>query len=495
MEDYDIIDTENKAQKNTSITLECVNEFPSVKNESEQKEITTMIHMKAPRMESQEERKKNLKISAVIDVSGSMNGEKLDLAKESLAFMVQELGDNDEFGVVAFDTNVSIVLPVQKMNEENRKIALYKIGEIHTGGCTNLSGGLFAGIDQIRQGGEGGSNNDYINAILLFTDGQANAGISKTQPLLHELNKKIDKRNDHVIYTFGFGNDHNADLLHKISDMGYGTYSFIQNTSAMKEIFINCLAGLMSVVAQNLKLVITPQTENIQIEKVWTKFHHEKEGNETIVMIKDLFSDEARDILVILKVNKVVNQIDGEVEEDMPLIKYTLVYDNIMTGNSDQVIQIATIKVSEEEYEGKPNVLLDEQRNRMIILEELEKANLEAESGNLERANERINMTRQTINNTISGATAYTTGMVNDLNYIQSAFTDTAAYRSKGSKMYADKMCAHVAQRCNTVLSSSDDESGSDEEEIAIKKSKKVKSTGKMYSNEIQKNMQKKSRQ
>jgi uncharacterized protein YegL len=484
MEDYDIIDTKDaNQQKNNSIALECINEFSSVKLNSEQKELTTMIHIKAPKLENINDRKKNLRISAVIDVSGSMNGVKLELAKESLMFMVNELSSDDEFGIVVFESNVDVVLPIKKLNKENKEMALHKIKEMKTGGCTNLSGGLFTGIEQIRSN----LSNNTINSVLLFTDGQANNGICKPHLLLNELNKKIDNKNDHVIYTFGFGEDHNGDLLRKISEAGYGMYSFIQNTSAMKEIFTNCLAGLMSVVAQNLKLVVTP-CENVELVKVWTKFTCEKEGTSTIVSIKDLFSEESRDILVVLKSNK----ITGNENDNIELVKYILTYDNVLMNVNESIKSVSKIKLNNEESNENPNLILDEQRNRMIMLEELEKANLEAEQGEIEKANERINLTRNRLIGSPSAKTGYTAGILNDLNNIQQVFANKDEYVAKGSKIYADKISAHVAQRCNAVLSESD----SDDEncEGQLKKEKKVKSTGKMYCNSIQKSMQKKSR-
>jgi Mg-chelatase subunit ChlD len=479
MDEFEVIDSKEIQTTNTTITLECINEFPSVKRGSGQNELTTMIHIKAPKLENVEDRKKNLRAIGVIDISGSMSGAKLNLAKESLTFMVGELNKDDEFGLVTFETEVDEVLPVKKMDDENKKLALHKISKIMSKGCTNLSGGLFKGIEQVRRN----LTNNSINGVLLFTDGQANNGIRNPPALLSELNKKIDNKNDHVIYTFGFGEDHNSDLLKKIADTGYGTYSFIQDTSAMKEIFTNCLAGLMSTVAQNLKLVITP-SENFELVKAWTKFKCETEGISTVVSIKDLFSEESRDILVVLKANKV----DGSVDENLPLIKYNLTYDNVMTGSNEQINQNVSIKLSDVECTDKANLILDEQRNRMIMIDELEKANQEAERGELAKANERISTTQNMLFTSPSAGTSYTTGMMNDLTKIKTTFADERTYHTTGAKMYADKTSAHIAQRCNAVLSDSDSD---DNDEC---KGRKVKSTGKMYSNDIQKKMQKKSR-
>ncbi|NIV29718.1 MAG: VWA domain-containing protein, partial [Anaerolineae bacterium] len=41
----------------------------------------------------------------VLDVSGSMRGEKIDQAKEALSFVLDNLNDEDRFNIVAFSTS------------------------------------------------------------------------------------------------------------------------------------------------------------------------------------------------------------------------------------------------------------------------------------------------------------------------------------------------------------------------------------------------------
>ena len=43
------------------------------------------------------------------------------------------------------------------------------------------------------------------------------------------------------VYTFGFGSDHNAEMLKEISDAGGGMYYFIENTDKVKYFFMNFL--------------------------------------------------------------------------------------------------------------------------------------------------------------------------------------------------------------------------------------------------------------
>ncbi|NIV32994.1 MAG: VWA domain-containing protein, partial [Anaerolineae bacterium] len=41
----------------------------------------------------------------VLDVSGSMRGEKIDQAKEALSFVLDNLNDEDRFNIIAFSTS------------------------------------------------------------------------------------------------------------------------------------------------------------------------------------------------------------------------------------------------------------------------------------------------------------------------------------------------------------------------------------------------------
>ncbi len=53
--------------------------------------------------------------------------------------------DTDRISLVVYDTNVTLVFGLMKMNEENRERARAYVSSIREGSTTNLSGGLFKG--------------------------------------------------------------------------------------------------------------------------------------------------------------------------------------------------------------------------------------------------------------------------------------------------------------------------------------------------------------
>ena len=57
-------------------------------------------------------------MQVVLDRSGSMDGERLDAAKQALGALVDRLDPTDRFGVVAFDDEVQVVVPAGALHDK-----------------------------------------------------------------------------------------------------------------------------------------------------------------------------------------------------------------------------------------------------------------------------------------------------------------------------------------------------------------------------------------
>lgn len=79
-----------------------------------------------------------------------MGGEKIELVKKSLAFMVEQLKPSDRMAIVGFDSNVHKDLKLTLLNKEGKKAAQTVISKLRAGTSTNLSGGLFEAFDVVK---------------------------------------------------------------------------------------------------------------------------------------------------------------------------------------------------------------------------------------------------------------------------------------------------------------------------------------------------------
>ncbi|KAJ6806803.1 uncharacterized protein M6B38_105660 [Iris pallida] len=67
------------------------------------------------------------------------------------------------------------------------------------------------------------------------------------------------------VYTFGFGSDYNATVLMQVAQNSKGgTFSIAQNIDNLSLVFSQCLAGLLTVVVQDLKLTVTHKQMPLQ---------------------------------------------------------------------------------------------------------------------------------------------------------------------------------------------------------------------------------------
>ena len=61
--------------------------------------------------------KPGLDLILCIDISSSMSGQKLQMVKETLIFILDQLNDEDRVSLVAFDDKVDILAKLNSMTE------------------------------------------------------------------------------------------------------------------------------------------------------------------------------------------------------------------------------------------------------------------------------------------------------------------------------------------------------------------------------------------
>jgi Ca-activated chloride channel family protein len=183
----------------------------------------------------------------VLDKSGSMSGQKIQKAREAAIEAVRRLGKNDMFSLVAYDNQVRTLIPAQKVR--NIDGVEQKINSISTGGNTALFGGVSQGANEIRKS----LDKEYVNRIILLSDGLANVG-PQSPSELGRLGTSLIKEGISVT-TIGIGNDYNEDLMTQLSGKSDGNTYFVESSSDLPHIFGAELGDVLNVVAR--KVIIT----------------------------------------------------------------------------------------------------------------------------------------------------------------------------------------------------------------------------------------------
>jgi Ca-activated chloride channel family protein len=242
-----------------------------------------------------------LDLSLALDVSGSMRGTKLDQVRRSVLRLIQLLGPEDRIAITLFETHVTTLAELVHVTPEARPELEKRVREIRDAGSTNLSGGLFQALDFLTSAkvveAEG-----RVRRALLFTDGQANVGISdaeKLVPMTTELRQGVG------ISTFGYGTDHDAALLQKLAQGG-GFY-YIDGPDKILSSFGAEFGALVTLAAQNVELRLQPvEAEGVKVLEVLNDLDVDGPDEKGTFKVRcdDLLAGQPYPIAVVLDVPK-----------------------------------------------------------------------------------------------------------------------------------------------------------------------------------------------
>ncbi|MFN2188435.1 MAG: VIT domain-containing protein, partial [Candidatus Promineifilaceae bacterium] len=118
----------------------------------------------------------------VLDTSGSMEGDKLDQAKEAALYVIDHLNDRDRFNIVSFSTGVSIFARDLMPADDAGGFESY-IASLEAVGGTNISQALLEASAQ--------ADNERPTTIIFLTDGLATEGIVETPRILETVDQQM----------------------------------------------------------------------------------------------------------------------------------------------------------------------------------------------------------------------------------------------------------------------------------------------------------------
>ncbi|GMI28655.1 hypothetical protein TrCOL_g11758 [Triparma columacea] len=402
-----------------------------------------------------EEARSPVDISVALDVSGSMSGSKLDLCKKTLRVLISELKATDRLSLCTFSDDAKEVFPLTALTQAAKEDLVRKVGLIRTTGCTNISGGLGMSVSSLLSSPPT-SSSPTVRSVLLLTDGHANRGISEPDALLSLVKGMIPSNDNISINTFGYGSDHNADLLKGISEAtkNQGSYYFVESEDNVSSAFGDCLGGLMSVAAQNIKLTIMVDKSDEEGKLSFDIAHPSAQGGgddrTKTLMLGDVFAEEVKDFIVNVTYS---TSVTSEVVVSAKLNYLDITRCELVESPESQ-ISTSFVEGTAEMSETDKYVLL--QGLRVKVYETLEAANNRAKSsGEVEAARKMITdllaaIKADTDSLTLSEEERRSVSMYEaDLRDALSSMVSYDSYQRTGSKFMMKKMQSHAFQRCN----------------------------------------------
>jgi len=270
-----------------------------------------------------------LNLGLVIDRSGSMEGKKLEKLKEALCTMVDRLRPNDLLTIVAFDTEVQVLMSGQKLT--NKSVIKQVIEGIRAGGSTNIHGGLMQCYEEVTRS----FNKRGNNSIILFTDGRTNYGVTKAEEIIEHSRAFNDKGIN--LSVIGIGNDLDYELLKMLAKTGKGAIHFIGDEADIQKVFITELESLLSPIARNVKMELKFD-DNLELSKIFG--YSPQIGNNEIKFDLENMNSGLTQVVILQFVAK--NQNERKVSP----VSIRLNYFDIVQQKSVEMNEVANITFS-----------------------------------------------------------------------------------------------------------------------------------------------------
>ncbi len=209
-----------------------------------------VINITSPEPEI-DEKKCSADLICIIDVSGSMSGEKIELVKESLKILVDMMDKNDRLALVLFSSNAHIEFELNYLTDKTKGELKSKISEIRSGGGTNILSGLEQAVEILKK--EKTNTDDRVSSLLLLSDGCDNYNDDVS---LAEALKKLTKGMglSFTLHTFGYGYDHDPKIMNKLANIRDGSFFLVEDYKKVGEYFVMVLGGCVSVISKKVDL-------------------------------------------------------------------------------------------------------------------------------------------------------------------------------------------------------------------------------------------------
>ncbi len=157
-------------------------------------------------------------VVAVVDVSGSMSGEKLAQAKAALEQLLASLHAGDRFRLIAFESGVRrFAAQWTPVSSETRQRAVDWVRALETGGGTNIAGALDDAYSLPPAEGA-------LGVVVFLTDGLPTVGDQDPERIAARAE---ERRGAFRVFSFGIGFDVNAYLLDRLTEQARGRTEYI----------------------------------------------------------------------------------------------------------------------------------------------------------------------------------------------------------------------------------------------------------------------------
>jgi Ca-activated chloride channel family protein len=160
-----------------------------------------------------QEVKKPVDLVVVMDISGSMKGEKINAARSSLIEFINLLDNRDRLEIILFSDELITLSSLSGLGEK-REDVVRRVSGVIEGGDTRLYDAILSAYETLQTEGD----RDHIRAIVALTDGNDTASTIGLQALMGQVGNLSEGGDATKVFTIGFGDNADRRVLEQIAE-------------------------------------------------------------------------------------------------------------------------------------------------------------------------------------------------------------------------------------------------------------------------------------
>lgn len=188
-------------------------------------------------------------LTLVLDVSGSMSGDKIVQARAALDQMLAGLDEGDRFRIITFS---SVVRQFRNgwSPASRGEVAEARdwLARVDADGSTNIQAAL---QEALRPEADAGR----MSQVIFLTDGKPTVGETSVERIVELASAMLD---DERLFGFGVGHDVNTYLLDSLAEGGRGTVSYISPGENVEESVSSLIRKIRHPALTDLRIVEAP---------------------------------------------------------------------------------------------------------------------------------------------------------------------------------------------------------------------------------------------
>lgn len=183
------------------------------------------VMLVAPKLQVERTRVVDKDVILVLDVSGSMQGVKIDQAKRALYYVLDQLNPNDRFNLIVFSTGTqayaSSLRPASAREDARNFVA-----RLRAEGSTDINRALLEAMQMAHR--------ERPTIVIFLTDGLPTTGETNAQKIIANVTNAAPK--NVRLFTFGVGDDVNTLLLDSLAEKLRGASGYVRPHEKIDEI-------------------------------------------------------------------------------------------------------------------------------------------------------------------------------------------------------------------------------------------------------------------